>query len=136
MMKTIANKTMTPAEIETLLAEGVDTVMRNGRPITVNFESGTADKTLVYDLPGEDLALVNSWINDNIRPADCNRTGYSSYGLKHLLERDTSVYLSNNQFKHAMLLSGYEPNDPDELNWDFNIVLTRDIIENSSPLGQ
>ena len=43
------------------------------------------------------------------------------------------IYLTNNQFKHAMLMAGYEPVDPDALNWEFNIALERDIIENPSP---
>ena len=43
------------------------------------------------------------------------------------------MYLTNNQFKHAMLLAGFVPINANELNWEFNIILTRDIIENPSP---
>lgn len=127
-------RTTNPTEMEELLAEGKATAMRNGRPITVDFDSETADTSLVNDLCDEEITLVSIWIKQNIRAADSNQSGYSSYGLKHELEHDTKVYMTNNQFKHAMLLSGYKPNDYDELNWDFNIKLTRDIIENPNPL--
>ena len=42
-------------------------------------------------------------------------------GIKHLLERDTGIYLTNNEFKDAMLQAGYEPVDPNELNWHYRI---------------
>lgn len=45
----------------------------------------------------------------------------SSYGLKHILEKDTGLYLTNNEFKDAMLMCGYEPINPNELNWYYQI---------------
>ena len=59
--------------------------------------------------------------------------GRTSYGMKHILHDDTEVYLTNNQFKDAMLLAGYKPVDPNELNWRYWIALTRDINVNPSP---
>ena len=41
--------------------------------------------------------------------------------MKHLLERDTKIYMTNNQFKDAMLLCGYEPVDERLLNWNYRI---------------
>lgn len=108
-------------------------MIKNGNPVTVETNSKTIDAELLYTLSDTTIARISEWIKENIRPADCNCSGYSSYGLKHVLERDTGIYLTNNQFKHAMLLAGYEPNNPDELNWEYNIALARDIIENPSP---
>ena len=45
----------------------------------------------------------------------------TSYGLKHILQRDTGLYLTNNEFKDAMLLCGYEPVNPDTINWNYCI---------------
>jgi hypothetical protein len=61
---------------------------------------------------------LDNWISNNIKPAKTwwNR---SSYGLKHDFERDTEIYVTNGQFKGAMLKAGYEPEFYDELNWGF-----------------
>ncbi len=53
----------------------------------------------------------------------------SSYGLKHVFERkyrealsDTfeSSYVTNGQFKGAMLEAGFDVKDKSRLNWHFN----------------
>lgn len=106
-------------------------MMKNGRPYTS--ENGVVDNALIYTISDADAALVSRWIKDNIRHADGNFTGRTSYGLKHLLQQDCGVYLTNNQFKHAMLLAGFVPINANDLNWEFNIILTRDVIENPSP---
>ena len=106
-------------------------MISNGRPYTN--ENGVSDSGLIYTLPDSDIVLISDWIKENIRSACNNVHRYNSYGLKHMLQHDTNVYVTNNQFKHAMLLAGYVPVDPDELNWEFDIVLVRDIIENPSP---
>ncbi len=46
---------------------------------------------------------------------------HTSYGLKHILERDTGLYLTNNEFKDAMLMCGYKPTNPNDLNWCYCI---------------
>lgn len=47
---------------------------------------------------------------------------HTSYGLKHILERHDNTYLTNGQFKAAMLLAGFSCEDTNELNWHFNIA--------------
>jgi len=47
----------------------------------------------------------------------------SSYGLKHDFERE-GFYITNGQFKGAMLQAGYSPKDANELNWTFPIRKT------------
>jgi ATP-dependent DNA helicase RecG len=44
-----------------------------------------------------------------------------SHDLKHVFEKDTETYLTNGQFKGAMLIAGFKPKNIDELNWNFNI---------------
>jgi hypothetical protein len=45
----------------------------------------------------------------------------SSYGLKHYYERETGVYVTNGEFKGAMLAAGFVPKKDTELNWYFKI---------------
>lgn len=57
-------------------------------------------------------------------------TRHSSYGLKHLFERRyrevltgtfEGSYVTNGQFKGAMLEAGFEVKDKSQLNWHFNV---------------
>lgn len=41
--------------------------------------------------------------------------------VKTFEESEDGFYITNGQFKGAMILSGYSVNDPDELNWTFNV---------------
>ena len=53
----------------------------------------------------------------------CSGKKYStrtSYGIKHDFERE-GFYLTNGQFKGAMLAAGYDPEKANELNWTFKI---------------
>ena len=89
--------------------------MRGTVPFTQN------DEELLTDLPqGEQKAVLN-WIAENILPIKSANYRSSSYGLKHMLTRDTGIYLTNNQFKHAMALSGYLPVDQHMRNWHYRI---------------
>ncbi|MBA1354657.1 MULTISPECIES: hypothetical protein [Staphylococcus] len=57
-------------------------------------------------------------------------TRHSSYGLKHVFERRyrealsgtfEGSYITNGQFKGAMLKAGFEVKDKAQLNWCFNV---------------
>ena len=106
-------------------------MIRNGRPYTV--ENGYVDKKLISERPFTDLSVIDQWIRNNIRKSRSIYKYRTSYGLKHILERDTGLYLTNNEFKDAMLLSGYEPVDSDELNWRYRIKLVIEEVYNPSP---
>lgn len=79
------------------------------------------DYYLLSDLPWNDRGEVLNWICKNIRPRKSANYGRSSYGLKHILQNDTGIYVTNNQFKDAMLILGYYPIDENELNWQYKI---------------
>lgn len=89
--------------------------IRNGIPWT------KGDEALLTELSKEEQMQVLDWIEENIIPRKTAYEGVSSYGLKHILTHDTDIYLTNNQFKHAMLLAGYEPVRPYMLNWHYCI---------------
>lgn len=40
---------------------------------------------------------------------------------KHIIQRVYNIYLSNNQFKHAMYMCGFKEKDPRALNWQYFI---------------
>lgn len=94
-------------------------MMVNGRPYSN--ENGYVDDELITSHPQEEIDAVLNWIAESISPRKTPLYGHTSYGIKHLLERDVHIYLTNNEFKDAMLLAGYEPVDPNELNWCYRI---------------
>lgn len=79
------------------------------------------DIALVTDMANEEREKAMAWIHENILPRKSPLLARSSYGIKHLLERDTGIYMTNNQFKDAMLLCGFEPVDERRLNWNYRI---------------
>ena len=97
-------------------------MMINKRPYSN--ENGYTDADLMTSHPQEEIDAVMGWIAKNISPRKTPLDGHTSYGIKHLLERDTRIYLTNNAFKDAMLQAGYKPVDPNELNWCYCISKT------------
>ena len=87
------------------------------------------DKSHFRDLTAEEQKKVLTWLYYNVLPAKAVLYGHTSYGMKHLLEDRTKIYMTNNQFKEAMLLCGFFPAVMDELNWNFR-------IRKSSPIFQ
>lgn len=94
-------------------------MIKNGHPYTN--ENGYVDDELLSDIPEDHQLIVRLWIKDNIRPIKSGNYWHSSYGIKHILQHDTKIYLTNNQFKDAMMQCGYMPCDPNRLNWNFRI---------------
>ena len=73
------------------------------------------------ELPEEATDALDWWIETYIFPAKTCNYWYSSYGLKQIFEWTVDFYVSNDEFKGAMLRNGYLPRDPFELNWNFMI---------------
>ncbi len=95
----------------------VDSQITGARAWTKN------DNALYTDLTTEEQKTVLNWIRMNIDRRRTPLYGRSSYGLKHILERDTKIYMTNNQFKDAMLECGFFPVDMTELNWYYCISM-------------
>lgn len=94
-------------------------MIRDGRPFTN--ENGSVDEVLITGHSKEEIDLVCEWIRSKLIRIKTPNYDKSSYGLKHILEKDTGLYLTNNEFKDAMLTCGYEPVNPNELNWNYCI---------------
>lgn len=62
------------------------------------------------------------WISDNIFPRNTPNLNYNSYSLKHMFEHDKGgFYITNGQFKGAMIDCGFFPINEEEKNWRFCI---------------
>lgn len=61
------------------------------------------------------------WVYAYCVPAMHYNTLRTSYGLKHLLESCTGVYMTNDQFKDMMLKQGFYPQKEKEENWVFKV---------------
>ena len=94
-------------------------MLKNGRPYSN--ENGYVDDALITNRTQEEIDIVYRWIDMNLFPRKTTLTSYTSYGIKHILERDTGIYLTNNEFKDAMLMCGYKPTNPNDLNWCYCI---------------
>lgn len=73
------------------------------------------------DLPLEKQKALINWIDRNISSRKTANLKYTSYDLKHYAERAIGYYITNNQFKDAMLYCGFYPVNPMDLNWNFRI---------------
>ncbi|MBL1223719.1 hypothetical protein [Enterococcus sp. BWR-S5] len=74
-----------------------------------------------YELSEEQRKQLLEWCSgmETIKRPNPHHT---SYGLKHWFEAsEGGFYVTNGQFKGAMILSGYSVANPDALNWTFNI---------------
>lgn len=95
-------------------------MIKNGKPYTC--EKGHSDYELMTDLTREQQKVLLEWIDDNISLSKYKNKRHSSYSLKHRFEHsEHGFYLTNNQFKDAMMTAGYDPVDPSELNWFYKI---------------
>ncbi len=77
-----------------------------------------------YNLGIEQREILTNWIRVNLKPIKSVNRNHSSYGLKHYFENDkenNGFYITNGQFKGAMLECGFKPCKEMELNWYFCI---------------
>jgi len=94
-------------------------MIKNGRPYSD--ENGSVDDALITDHAKEEIEMVCEWIKSKLIRIKTPNYDKSSYSLKHIFEKDTGLYLTNNEFKDAMLMCGYEPVNPNDLNWNYCI---------------
>ncbi len=71
---------------------------------------------------GSDVqATVLKWCKEYFIKTKSFNEKHTSYGLKHILQHQNGTYLTNGQFKGAMILSGFDTKNINDLNWVFNI---------------
>jgi len=69
-------------------------------------------------LSEEEKAATREWITRELRSSRAMGPK-CSHGLKHVYQRLTGRYLTNGEFKGAMLACGYQPIDRTEPSWQF-----------------
>lgn len=98
----------------------------------ISFDSSDKDNIddeLFSDLPEEIQSVFRLWVRMRIVDRKSTNPNQTSYGLKHIFEEDFGVYMTNNQFKDAMLACGYFPENFNDLNWRYSIK----TIESQGP---
>lgn len=84
-------------------------------------EENAGDHPSDFDsLTKEEQYALLYWIKNSLVRSN-KYADRSSYGVKHDFEAE-AFYISNGQFKGAMLLLGYQPRHIDDLNWIFRMM--------------
>lgn len=74
------------------------------------------------ELIPEKQDILQDWIFKNFEISERFHLGNASNNLKNLFENSPEgFYITNGQFKGAMLIAGYRVKDDKQLNWYFNI---------------
>ena len=73
------------------------------------------------DTPSVNRGLVTEWIEKNLLPSKYVLEDHSSYTLKHIVERDLGIYLTNNQMKCFLRDCGFYPVNARATNWKYRI---------------
>ena len=100
------------------------TAMVDGVPVSYEVKDGVrrvCDGKRLAELPEDVRDGLFRWIDERIVARKTPNNAHTSYGLKHVFSRDMGAYVSNDQFKEAMLACGHRPVDENELNWVFCI---------------
>jgi len=63
----------------------------------------------------EEKEIAEKFVSELFEPA-YRYSRNTSYGIKHIFERATGIYMTNDEMKYIMLELGYKPNDRTELN--------------------
>ena len=79
------------------------------------------NQKLCEEIGEQTAAAVNKWIAKNFIPQEKPNYEWSSYELKHALQNGAGIYLTNDQFKMAMLECGFKPCNHEDKNWIFAI---------------
>lgn len=69
----------------------------------------------------ERIQGAKNWIRSNLRHGQHTNRRRTSYGIKHVMEADNGLYVTNGEFIVAMLLSGFNM-DSVNYNPSFNVV--------------
>ncbi len=75
----------------------------------------------VSSLDKDSLIRAINWCKENFISTNTVLKDYTSYDYKQIMESEISVFLTNGQFKGAMLLAGFQAENIEDLNWAFNI---------------
>ena len=77
-----------------------------------------------FELSDIEKKALDNWITLNILPQKTPNKNYTSYALKNLFEESQDgFFITNKQFKEAMVRCNFVPVNKNKLNWDFRVSL-------------
>ena len=71
------------------------------------------------NMNADEKAKLDRWIKEKFVPAKSKKM--DSYYLKHVMEHENGLYVTNGQFKGAMQAAGYKAYDIGNINWDYKV---------------
>ena len=83
-------------------------------------EFNVNDPQSFCELTSNQQEVLLSWIRDNFISMNTFNVQKTSYHMKHIFEED-NFYVTNGQFKGAMLKAGFRVKNPESDNWYFNV---------------
>ena len=108
-------------------------MIQNGLPRTIEY--GCSDCGLITEHPEEEQRRVFDWIRENIHPRRTPLLYVTSYGLKHRLQSDTGIYLTNNEFYGGYIAIGATGPSPVAVPDALNYVITGNTISEARSKG-
>lgn len=91
---------------------------------------GVNDPKSFEALTESEQQTLLDWIESNFIRTQTFNTKRSSYYIKHLFEKG-GFYVTNGQFKGAMLKAGFKVKNPNSDNWYFNISMRSPAFKNN-----
>ncbi len=77
-----------------------------------------------FELSDIEKETIDKWIMSNVLPQKTPNKNYTSYALKTLFEESQDgFFITNKQFKEAMIRCNFIPVNKNKLNWDFRVSL-------------
>lgn len=74
-----------------------------------------------------EIEAAKRWIKDCCWERKIINWDYSSYGLKHVMERETRIYVTNGAFIKAAMLLGYSIKSHNSINVHFNMGIKTNL---------
>lgn len=79
------------------------------------------DTESIFDFSDTVVEGIVTWIQKAFTPIKTVNKRHSSYSLKHILQDNIGLYMTENQFKMAMILAGFEPSNYNDLSHTYRI---------------
>ncbi len=93
-------------------------------------ESDGNDPSEYLTLSEEQQSILRDWIDYALEQDENYISPDSSYGLKHIFERDEGgFYITNGQLKGAMIHYGFDPVNPREINCYYRVRLRKELLD-------
>ena len=80
------------------------------------------------DIPKDEIELCEKWIKEFVKERKTINRDFSSYRLKHIVEKHFKKYISNGAFIQASKNLGFKIKPCNSLNAYFNMGVKKEIL--------